>query len=730
MKFRYPLSLGLILGLTTAANAQWANVGNSPITSVLATYSNLVKDNAGNYYVSYYAGGQALGSVQKYNGTTWSPLGGSLGITPSSATYNALCVNSAGDVYYSFQDGGNSSGLSVKKYTAGTNVWSDAGINVSGGVVNYQNIKIAPSTNLPIAVYNSSGIKAKRYTGSAWVDVGVAPIVSGTGANHSMVVGTNDTVYVAVQIGTAYSVYKNHINASSTEAWQLVGNAAFTSGGNSNQFTVSLAIDGSNKLYMAYRALATPDASKASVYKYDGSSWAALGNLAFSDYAVEHISIAVTPAGVPTVAFRENNPTDKTKAYTLNGSTWSSLGTASSNLGNYNSLILDGADPVVAFCDGTGVNGGVVTIKKYTPVVVTLDSIDVTTVGAVPATIATNGGTLPMQATFYPSTFSNQNVTWSIVPGTGTASISSTGVVTALTNGTVFAKAVSIANPAKFDSLMVTISNQVILVDSINVKTQNNVAASITTNAGTLQMEAQFFPSNTTNQNVTWSIVPVSGAASISTSGVVTAIGNGTVYAKGVTVSNPAIMDSLLVTISNQTINVDSIQVQTQNNVAATISTNAGTLQMEAVVFPNNASNQNVNWSIVPVSGAASINASGLVTAQSNGTVFAKAVAAANNSLIDSLLITITNQGVGVKSNVVTNNFKLYPSPATNNISLETTLTGKFEYQLFNTIGQLQLTGSAVRQANIGIGQLATGTYSIVITNDKGETGTLQFVKH
>ena len=730
---KFPLSLNLSLLLMTAASsvqAQWTDVGSSPLTTVSASYTNLVKDNAGNYYVSYYGGGQAQGSVQKYNGTTWAALGGSLGVTPGFATYNALCVNNAGEVYYSFQDGSNSSGLSVKKYTPGTNAWTDAGINVSNGVVNYQNLKIAPSTNLPVAVYNSSGIKAKRYTGAAWVDIGVAPIVACRGANHSMVVGSNDTVYVAVQIGTAYSVYKNHLNAPATDAWQLVGTAGFTSGGSSNQFTVSLAIDGNNKLYMAYRALATPDAGKVTVYNYGGGTCAPLANTAFSAYGDEHISLAVTAAGVPTVAIREAAPTDKTKLYTLTGATWTSLGTASANLGNYNSLMLDNGTPVVAFCNGTAVSGGVVTIKKYDPTLAVLDSIDVTTVGAVPATITANAGTLPVQTVFYPSTFSNQNVTWSIVAGTGNASISSTGVVTAITNGTVYAKAVAAANTAIKDSLLITITNQVVNADSIDVVSQNNVPATITTNAGTLQAEADFFPSTTTNQNVTWSVVPVSGAATVSTSGLVTAQTNGTVYVKAVSVANTAIKDSLLVTISNQTVTVDSIRVQTVGNVAATISTAGGTLPMQAVVYPSNATNQNVIWSIVPGTGTASISTAGVVTAMTNGTVHAKAVSNANNSLVDSMVITISNQTTSVRGLDISNQFTLYPSPVSDRLVILSDRKEVYSYVIYNTLGQMMVSGKLNEQkTELNLSAFVSGHYTIGITARDGKSGIIKFVK-
>jgi len=85
------------------------------------------------------------------------------------------------------------------------------------------------------------------------------------------------------------------------------------------------------------------------------------------------------------------------------------------------------------------------------------------------------------------------------------------------------------------------------------------------------------------------------------------------------------------------------IDVTTQGGVPATISTGGGTLQMVATVFPATA-NQSVNWSIVPVTGMASVNSSGLVTALVDGTVYAKATSAQDNTMADSLLITISNQ--------------------------------------------------------------------------------------
>jgi hypothetical protein len=105
-----------------------------------------------------------------------------------------------------------------------------------------------------------------------------------------------------------------------------------------------------------------------------------------------------------------------------------------------------------------------ITITDVAPII---DSVAVTTQGGAPATITTQGGTLPLVATVYPSS-QPQTVTWSIIPGTGSATISSTGVVTATTNGTVWGKAVSTVDATKSDSILITITGQTVGVEDIS----------------------------------------------------------------------------------------------------------------------------------------------------------------------------------------------------------------------------------------------------------------------
>lgn len=188
--------------------------------------------------------------------------------------------------------------------------------------------------------------------------------------------------------------------------------------------------------------------------------------------------------------------------------------------------------------------------EDYSLLVTGITSMSVATQGNVPAYISTNGGALQMTSTIYPSSM-NQSVTWNIVAGSGSAMISSGGLVTGQGNGNVWAKATSVADPTKKDSLQITIINQTVAATGIVVKTQNNITALINSNNGTLAMTATIMPSNA-SQAAIWSIVKGTGDATINSTGMVTALKNGTVWAKAKAQANVNLKDSVMITISNQ----------------------------------------------------------------------------------------------------------------------------------------------------------------------------------
>jgi len=114
-----------------------------------------------------------------------------------------------------------------------------------------------------------------------------------------------------------------------------------------------------------------------------------------------------------------------------------------------------------------------------------LIGIKVATQNNVPAVITTNGGTLQMVDSIFPGS-ANQSVTWSIVQGTGQASINSSGLVTALGNGIVYAKAVAVQDSTMKDSLMITISGQVVLPPTVTTLAATSITFSGATLNGTV----------------------------------------------------------------------------------------------------------------------------------------------------------------------------------------------------------------------------------------------------
>ena len=268
--------------------------------------------------------------------------------------------------------------------------------------------------------------------------------------------------------------------------------------------------------------------------------------------------------------------------------------------------------------------------------------------------ITTNKGILQLIATVFPTDATNKTVTWTITNGTGQATISASGLVTAVANGIVTARATANDGSGVYGILVITISNQGTAVSSISISGAGG-AVTITTDGGSLQLSALVLPSNATNKAVTWSITSGTSLASINTTtGLVTAIDNGTVTARATANDGSGVYGSLIITLSNQVTAVTSITL-TGAGGATTITTDGGSLQLSASVLPANATNKTVTWSITSGTSLASINSTtGLVTAIDNGTVTVRATAKDGSGIYGSLVIILSNQVTAVTSITIT----------------------------------------------------------------------------
>lgn len=129
-----------------------------------------------------------------------------------------------------------------------------------------------------------------------------------------------------------------------------------------------------------------------------------------------------------------------------------------------------------------------------------------------------------------------------------------------------------------------------VMVDKITVSGEYDVDV-ITTDKGTLQLEAAVEPEDASNQAVTWSISGGTGSGTISSAGVLTATGNGTVTVRATAKDGSRIYGETTITLSNQS----------EPTIASSSEIIAGTANQTAVVSLSGdrfttAANLSTNW--------------------------------------------------------------------------------------------------------------------------------------
>jgi hypothetical protein len=147
------------------------------------------------------------------------------------------------------------------------------------------------------------------------------------------------------------------------------------------------------------------------------------------------------------------------------------------------------------------------------------------------------------------------------------------------------------------------------------------------------------------------------------------------------------------------------------------ITSDHGTLQLNAAITPVNATSQTVTWSIVEGKDLAIINNEGLVTARSNGTIVVRATAGDGTGVFGELTITISNQSGGA------DNYNPVGKIIVNAVGITIMLSDNFAFWkagLYNLQGSLlanQIVDSDILIFNDI--QLSPGIYFVVLSNGK-----------
>ncbi len=211
--------------------------------------------------------------------------------------------------------------------------------------------------------------------------------------------------------------------------------------------------------------------------------------------------------------------------------------------------LLSGGQPgsvqVVALAmDGSGVADTMDITIIAPPVPVT--DISLSTAGDL--TSIDEGSTLQCSASVLPADATNRDVLWSVHNLTGSAQIDVDGLLTGLSEGTVEVIATAEDGSQVADTVQISIIEVIVLVTDIDITSAGDVTS--IDEGSTLQCSANVLPADASDPSLEWSLVNGSGSATISSGGLVSALGEGTVEVVATALDGSDISGSLSLTIN------------------------------------------------------------------------------------------------------------------------------------------------------------------------------------
>lgn len=283
-------------------------------------------------------------------------------------------------------------------------------------------------------------------------------------------------------------------------------------------------------------------------------------------------------------------------------------------------------------------------------------TIPVTGINMTPltATLTSVGATQQLTASVIPDNARRKDISYT-TSAEGVATVSPTGLITAVANGT--ANITATTSDGGFSKVCVVTVNIPVPVASVSV---SPTSAKLTSVGATQQLTPTVLPDNATNKAVTYS-TSADGVATVSTSGLITAVANGTADIT-VTTADGAKTAKCAVTVEIP-VPVTAIDVTPKDQTLTTLN---ATKQMAAAITPSNATNKKVIWSSSAPEIAKVDANTGIVTALTNGTANIIATAA-DGSDVTGQTSVIVNIPVPVSSVSLT--------PKTTELSLSGTKT-------------------------------------------------------
>ncbi len=282
-------------------------------------------------------------------------------------------------------------------------------------------------------------------------------------------------------------------------------------------------------------------------------------------------------------------------------------------------------------------------IKAYTDKRDTTTPADVKvsriTLSASTGLTLTKGQTQKLTATVVPANATNKAVTWK-TSDKNVATVSPSGLVTAKSAGTATITCTAQDGSGVKATCKVTVT---VPVSGIQLS-QTSAALTV---GDTLTLTKTIYPSDATNQAVTWTSSS-DAVASVDSNGKITAKTAGSAVITCKSVSDNSVVGICNVTVKAKVQTPSEIKVNkiTLNKTTASV-TKGKTLQLTATVTPGNATKKEVKWS-TSNKNVAMVSTSGLVTAKSAGTATITCTAQDGSGVKATCKITVKNPVVKV----------------------------------------------------------------------------------
>ena len=351
-----------------------------------------------------------------------------------------------------------------------------------------------------------------------------------------------------------------------------------------------------------------------------------------------------------------------------------------------------------------GTDGGVIGDLRWEPVTgVTIFDIK--------ETVSTNND-LQMEAIVNLGAGNDRSVAWSVINGTGTATINAaSGILTPATAGTIQVVATSNFDNNEKDTLDITIEDA-ILINQFIIETVDywwlDKSTTITVDTGFLYVNVTVMPLNASNKTYTAKVSDTSIAYLSDDFKEVYGKSNGDVWIIISANDGSATKDSIKITIAK---NMGNVKV-TNITVSGSDITDGQSITLTADIEPVNATNKLINWEISDEN-IATIDNNGVLTPKTNGTVTVTATSPDG----PSNTITINISGVTSLSHINLPVINITPNPATDFIYINS--VKKAEVTIVNITGKTEIHTTVQANAYINIENLNPGLFFVKIKIDE-----------